>query len=385
MSYTLARPRTALAVAAVFVAASLLVPSSAAAHSNPSLYNRIAGIHPELPAGVELSIFEGDASELVLVNPFPEPISVLDAEGKPYVRVSSDGVFGDVESPYLAATDGVVAHASPAPPGCCGPGRWMRLSDKNGWAWAEPRLDDPIGRNPAAGGDRGLADLQQGQPLASWEIGLAQADRQFTVSGTLERRPPGRLRSAVDAQPDGLTATVIESRVPQVQLTARPGTVVEVIGSDRRPFIRMTPQGTMGRTASADYQNHMRAIGLAPPTGPDWVPTVGSGPSKATWADFRLMVTGEPPATSGAEPVVVKRWQIPVTVDGKPGEISGTTSWEPILPGPDEAADGPEKSAGVVGYVIAGALTLALVAAAVLARRRVAARNASKESYADQS
>ncbi len=384
MSYTLARPRTALAVAAVFVAASLLVPSSAAAHSNPSLFNRIAGVHPELPPGVELSIFEGDTSELVLVNPFPEPIAVLDADGRPYIRVSSEGVFGDVGSPYLAATDGVVAHASPAAPGCCGPGRWMRLSDKNGWSWAEPRLDAPIGRNPA-GGSRGLADLQQGQPLATWEIGLAQGDRQFTVSGTLERRPPGRLRSVVDALPDGLTATVIESRVPQIQLTARPGTVVEVIGGDRRPFIRMTPQGNMGRTASADYRNHMRAIGLPAPTGPEWVSTVDAGSAKVTWADFRLMVTGEPPVTSGTEPVVVKRWQVPVTVDGKPGEISGTTSWEPIVQGPDEPAAGPEKSAGVVGYVIAGALTLALVAASVLARRRVAARSASKESYADQS
>ncbi|HWD06334.1 MAG TPA: hypothetical protein VG674_28225 [Amycolatopsis sp.] len=374
MSYKLVRSRAVLAVAAIFFAAMSLAPSSASAHSDPTIFNRIASVRPDLPSSTQLSVFEGDNPELVLANASPQPVYVLDPDGRPYLRVSADGAFGDVGSPYLAATAGVVAQASPAPAGCCPDGQWLRLSGKSGWAWAEPRLDPPIAQNQA-GGNRGLANLQQGQPLATWDIGLKQGDQQYTVHGTLERRQPGRLRSEVDSLPDGLTADVIESQVPQVQLTARPGKVVEVIGGDGLPFIRMTRQGALGRTASADYQNSMRALGLPPATGQDWVPMVDSGPTKATWADFRLMYTGQPPATSGTDPVVVKRWRIPVTVDGKPGEISGTTRWEPVVLGPDQPAVAPAKSVGAGGWLIAGGVTLALVAGYVLARRRSAARD----------
>lgn len=378
------RLRAVLLVVTALAVASLLAPPSAVAHTDLNIITQIDNVRPRLPDGVDLVVYDGESTQLVLANKSGRPIYVLDPNGRPYLQVSSEGAFGDVESPYLAATTGVLAYSIPAPPGCCPEGEWMRLSPKRGWAWADPRLDPPMIQDPLVGGNRGLATLEQSQPLATWKIGMRQGDQEFTVTGTLERRQLGRLRAEVDSLPEGLAASVINSRTPQIRLSSRQGMQVDVLGNDGHAFIRMMPRGTVGRSASPDYKNHLRAIGLKPTPGPSWVPMVAAEPTQVVWADARLRYSAGPPENAGAKPVVVKRWRVPVVVDGQPGEIRGTTVWEPILPGADETADDVGESTGLVEYLVAGALTLALVAVYWLARRHAGSTGRGKESYADQ-
>jgi hypothetical protein len=367
MTRKVARPTAALVCTGICVASSLLTAPSAAAHEDPTIAHHIDNIRPTLPAGVEVGLYEGEHTQLVVSNTTKDPVEVLDPAGTPYLRVSADGATGNVESPYLAVTTGVLAHAKAGPPASTPAGRWLHLSSKNGWAWADPRVDpafvDPL--RVATGS--GLGQMQGDRPLATWNIVMRHAGRMYTVDGSLTRRASGRLRFEVDSLPGGLSVDVVESRVPQVHLTSQGNTRVEVEGRDGLPFLRIDPTGTVARSASLDYRDGMRALGLDPATGPAWVPLAGSGPSRAIWPDFRLRYTHAPPTVSGPYTVVVQKWQLPVVVDGRPGVISGSTAWQPSA----NNAIGPSSPrTRPLHYGIAGGLTAVLMGAFLLARRR---------------
>jgi hypothetical protein len=375
MPWKVARSKAGLTCVAVCVASSLLVPPTAVAHEDPTIVHHIDAIAPALPAGIAVGLYEGEHTQLVVSNTTKDPVDVLDPAGVPYLRVSIDGATGNIESPYLAVTTGVLAQAKPDSSAPHPGGRWLQLSHKNGWAWADPRVDPAFLGALRSGAGSGIGQMQADRPLATWRIAMIHGGREYTVDGSLTRRALGRLRYNVDSLPQGLSVDVVESRVPQIHLTSTEGLRIEVVGRDGLPFLRIDARGTAARSASLDYRDGMRALGLDPETRPAWVPLPGSGPSRAIWPDSRLRYTKAPPQVSGPYSVVVQKWQVPVVVNGQPGEIRGSTAWEPTA---NTAAGTSSPRTSQVHYVIAGGLTALLLAAFLFARRRTTSANSTE-------
>lgn len=377
------RSGAVLVAATVFAVVSLLAPPPAGAHSNPAIVVRLSDVRPALPAGADLRVLSssGVAAQLAVTNATETPVVVLEPTGEPFLRVSAKGAVGDVTSPYLAVPGRVVARATPAPADGAD-GRWMRLHDEGAWSWADPRLDAPL--DPAAldRGDRGLASLDAGRPLATWEIGLRYGQTESTVTGVLERRQSGRVSTTLETVPAGVAATVIDSRRPQLLVETRHGTILEVLGRDGRPVLRMTPQGTFARADSPEYREHRLAIGLAPEASTGWVPiAVGS---KVQWADPRLHYSGQRPVGAAEGSVALGPWRIPVVVNGQAAEIVGSHAWETILPPLSipaaSSAATDDGFGGPAAYLVGALLTVAVVAAYLLARRSTAAAGDRKRT-----
>lgn len=376
MTRRLLIPLKAALVAVTALALTVLpAPPPAAAHEDPAIAVRLSDVAPALPPGVQMRIADDGKTQLVLANVTATPMSVVDPDGEPFLQVSSAGVFGDVSSPFLYVPSAAIDGATPARLDCCPEGRWMRLTDGSVWSWADPRLDPPLDAAALSSEDRGLSGLAANRPLATWAVELRYGDDEITARGVLERRQVGRTRTTADTAPPGVTATVIDARRPQLRLEIPAGTTCEVLGDDGRAVLRMTPEGSFARADSPEYREHRLRIGLAPEAATGWVPIDRA--TKVSWADPRLGYAGPPPLGAGEGTVPLGRWRIPVVVNGQAGEIAGTHVWvSKPAPLAGERAAPPaagDDRGGPAAYLVGALLTLAVVAAYLLARRRTVA------------
>lgn len=321
-----------------------------------------------------LDLIDGHMTYAALSNDAEEPVQVLDPEGRPFLHVSADGAFGDLESPYLRATPRNDTRGATVRLECC-PGRtWGRLSTTSAWIWPDPRLDPPL-RAPTTNDDRGLGQLAPDEPLAEWQFDLRHDGTTYTAKGVLERRQAGEVTTTIEYAPPGVSATVIESRPPQIRVEVDDGTEVEVLDDGDR-FLRISPRGAQGRVASTAYQTHLRAIGLPTPTthGGAWRRVAGSGPGKAAWVDQRLDYRAKIPSDpTQVRNGVINEWRIPVLVNGEPSEITGKSTWKLATPPPpprEERSPGFWAGGNAATYLVAGGLTIAVLGAYALARIR---------------
>ncbi len=355
----------------VFAVAALLAPPppAASAHADPTIAVRLTGVSPSLPPQVDVAVLDGgELTYAELTNRSEDPVYALDPEGAPFLEVSADGVYGDLGSPYLAASPRASSDRTVMRP-CCPNSEWVLLSIEQRWTWADPRLDPPLRRS--SGDDRGLGALDSGEPLATWEIGLERRGERFEASGVLERRVVGEVTTTIDTSPPEVDVSVIASRPPQVRIRVADDTDVEVVSDDGRSFIRVDARGARGDLSSPDYQAHLRGIGVGEVDGEGWVPLAGGGPDRATWVDLRLSLEEDIPTTPTEAHRFAHEWSIPLLVDGAPARIGGRSVWEPADPPVlDEQSAGFWDGADRQGLLIAGGLTLAVVAAYVAARAR---------------
>ncbi|MEX1162803.1 MAG: hypothetical protein WEB03_04415 [Nitriliruptor sp.] len=128
-----------------------------------------------------------------------------------------------------------------------------------------------------------------------------------------------------------------------VELTAAPGTTVEVAGYDDEPFLRFQPDGTVERNEAspARWLNDARygaADTTVPPEAssdapPRWEPVAEGG--TYAWHDHRVhwmtptLPRNVDPGADG--PQRVTAWELPLTVDGEPVTVSGELGWEPSV------------------------------------------------------
>ncbi|MES2884514.1 MAG: hypothetical protein V4709_06905 [Pseudomonadota bacterium] len=84
-----------------------------------------------LPPGVNVQLSMGPIPALFLRNSSAQTVSVLDAEGKPYLKIGREGVWADTGSAAWRA-----ASTLPLPPGRKG---WQQLSKASSYTWLEPR------------------------------------------------------------------------------------------------------------------------------------------------------------------------------------------------------------------------------------------------------
>ena len=358
-------------LAAVTVAAAVLVaavPHAAAHEADPRIVTTLVEVEPDLPSQVVVQVQAGIATQLVADNPTATVLEVLGTQGRPFLRMSSAGVFADVANEEFFTTANPTG-AAPRGAGAEGPPRWVQISRATSWGWYDHRLHPDEVRAPA--------DEDRPARLGGFEVPFRYGSTPVAVRGTVDFRPLlGAFLVSADPAPRGLQVQALPGRLPGVFLSAPPGVPVTVEGRDGEPFLRMTPAGvevnTRSRTHVEDRQARGEIAGPPSPT-PDFA-LVAPGASSYTWLDARLRYPEDLPPTDvlrADEPTVVKEWDVPVAVAGDPAVLTGDVTW---VPEADAAARvgapvADEPRGSVLPYVVGGAAALALALAVLLLRR----------------
>ena len=347
------------------------------AHSgDPRLTTAVDSVTPALPAGVVIQARAGIAAQIVASNDTAVPLEALGRSGRPFLRISAGGVLADLANPDFyetsnpnGSTEGVpkelTERTNPAP------AKWVRVSSGSSWGWYDHRLHPSRYQVPS--------DARRKATLARFEVPFRYGAQGVVAAGSVTFVPLLGAFRVEDPEPlPGLAVSVLQGRLPGLLLQVEPGRAVTVRGRDGEPFLRFGAQGAQVNLASRTYVEDQLARGRdadPPASTPRWQ---GIDATSYSWLDDRLRFPSDTPpaeALRTSRPTVVGQWSIPVTVDGRAGQLSGRTRWVPAGQA-GGAAEAPLVPAGrawprAVKLGLGWGLGFGLVALiVVLARRR---------------
>jgi len=355
-----------------------LAPWPAQAHvGDPRLRTVLDAVQPPLPAGVQVEVASSVAEQLVVANPTATVLTVLDTGGAPFLRISRAGVLGNLASLDFYTTANPSASSQGVPKAVLATGgrgapRWAQISSGDSWGWFDHRL------HPAA---VAVPRTDAVARLFTWSIPLRYGEQSVTVSGHVDFRPLlGSFQASALPPPAGLTVQVLQGRLPGLLVVADPTRKVTVAGRDGEQFLRLEGSAKVAmvvqvnlhsRTYIEDQQARGRNPGLPSPT-PRFVPVSGARGPSYSWLDARLQYPDpEPPAAAlrSSSPTVIRRWSIPVTVDGAAATLDGEIRW---VPNREDPLAAPAHRGPPWWWYITGAVALgtALGAALTVVLRR---------------
>jgi len=174
---------------------------------------------------------------------------------------------------------------------------------------------------------------------------------------------------AIEPGGDGISVEIL-NRDDALLLHNTSGEDIVILGYEDEPYARIDGDGTVAvnENSEAYYLNEDRFAkvdvpkGLDAETPPKWKEVSQSG--RFEWHDHRAHWMGEgrpPQVTNPDERTKVFDWEVPMTVGGAPGAITGTLTWTPT-PG-----DGVPTAAI---FALAAVLILAFLAVFIIRRRR---------------
>jgi len=325
---------------AAVLAGALIIPAApAAAHgSDPGVRTVLDTVEPQL-LGVTMQVAASVTAQLVVANPNPTELSVLDDGGQPFLRIGADGVLANLASPswYLSNSPNGDATVPPdAQPGA--PPRWARVSAEAAWGWFDHRL------HPAPRGvPRATRHAHKTTTLGEWTIPFDFGGMPVTASGRVIYEPErgavtARLRGP--ARPfRGVAVQLAPGRVPALFLSNRGSEAVVVLGRDGEPFARVGPDGVEVNRHSPTWADNARAQGqdltvaasiVDPGAPPEWA-AVTSAPSYS-WLEFRGSYARDRPprrVLDGHETAVLREWSVPIERGGRRVKVRGETIWKP--------------------------------------------------------
>jgi len=340
----------------------------AAAHqADPRIATVLDEISPSLPAEVIVQAQAGVATQLVASNPTATSLDILDTAGRPFLRLSSSGVFADLETEEFFTTSNPNG-AVPPGRGGGGPARWVQISVGSSWGWYDHRLHPELTRAPA--------DLTRPARLAEFEVPLRYGEERFVVRGQVRFQPLlGAFSVSADPAPQGLVVQALPGKIPGVFLSNPQRLSLTVLGRDGEPFLRFSDAGVEVNERSRTHVEDRQARGstVGPPSPEPSFRLVDPGGSSYTWLDARLGYPDDlppEPVLRAATTTVLQQWGVPVQLAGEPAQLTGAVSWVPTA----TAASAPaaDEGTGALLPVGLGLAALAVLAAAVLVRRRQA-------------
>lgn len=351
---------------------ALLVAIPADAHqADPRISTVLDAVTPGLPPGVVIQVRTSIAEELVAQNTTTTPLLILGEDDRPFLRITATGVEADFakrdwyrsNSPFDSATIPLSAY-----PGA--PARWRRVSTGDSWGWFDHRL------HPAQLSVPG--DPKRRTRLGDWQVSVEYGTTHAVVRGHLEVAPVlGAFAVTADPAPHGLVVSALAGRLPGLFLTDPGGLPVVVSGLDGKPFLRLDAHGVEVDEGSPSWAEDRKARGETAPvvtTRPRWR-RLASTPTM-TWLDTRLgFGADQPPDPSRTADL--KRWQVPITVQGRPTALTGLIRWVAA----DSAGRAPQRAGSARAFAAVGVVMLAVAAAAaVSAVRRLRGRSPQDKS-----
>jgi hypothetical protein len=362
------------ALACLLLLAALLAAAPASAHeADPRIVTTLDEVSPALPAGVLVQVQAGIATQLVAANPTSTVLEVVGTSGRPFLRLSSAGVLGDVGTEEFFTT----SNPNGAAPGTAkdGPPRWVQVSAGSSWGWYDHRLHPEQLAAPA--------DEQREARLGRFEVPLRYGAQEVVARGTVRFRPLlGSFLVSADPGPAPLTVQALPGRLPGVFLSAPAGTDVAVTGRDGEPFLRITQAGVEVNESSRTHVEDRQARGqvAGPPSPTPAFRLVAPGARSYTWLDARLRYPSDlppEPALRADGPTRLEQWRVPVEVGGRPAALIGAISWVPEASAAEQVS-GRGKGAGRSGLLLpllGGAALVVLLGAVFALRSRRAAQD----------
>lgn len=284
-------------------------------------------VHPvlaPLPAalsGVTVEVAETLAPQLLVANHAAEPLEILDANGRAFIRIGPAGVEADLAA---AAWYETLATARPPVPEAArdpaAPAQWRPVKAAPEFGWFDPRLN--VGRVKL---DAQTVDADAPATVGAWSIPVRIGGRASAIDGRFDFRPPNhgayvaRLDTPADF-PASVGLQVSQGATPGLFLSNSGPETVTVIGVQGEPVIRVSPSGVEVNTGSPMWKQLGREERASVATdGEHWM-LVSKHPAY-TWL--------EPRATTRADgPHEEKDWTVPVLVGARPFDLHGTSVWQ---------------------------------------------------------
>jgi hypothetical protein len=371
------RPWLAAGFLVVAAAVSSAVPAGRGnAHAGTADGSRpvVTSVDPALPGIAAGTVFAGEWQvSLSVVS--GEALSVLDDNGRPFLRFGSGGVEGDYAAPAWyrsAVVSKLPGLRLPQGVGADTPPDWRLVTRSMSWAWFDPRIRSEPGLVTPAVIDAGVPAR-----LRDFSIPLQAGGRSAHIRGYLEFEPPrGRYRHTLlspQRPAPGVEVGLLEGQaVPTLTLRNDSDEPVTVLGADGEPFLRAA-EAVEANLASPTWVQVGRALGRTPKgvadpgAEPRWE-RISEG-RLTSWTDFRSRPPDSEPQIAGLKPsraIEVKRWTIPLRIGPRAGEIRGVTEFEPFQP--------RNRQPGRTGLAVAAA-GLLVVAALILGASRIRRRD----------
>ena len=291
-----------------------LVVTPAAAHGGVVPQPVVTDLPDGLP-GLEATGLVAYAPRIRVTNDATAPLTVVDDTGRPWLRISADGVFADLSvRAWYESLDS--SGRGQDPDASVEPG-WTRVSELSTWEWFDTVLLPRTGEE----------DHQWSIPV---EVG-GQFDeiRGELRESDLEGRWATDLRS--DGAVGGAQLTVVSGPVPVFIVQLLDAEEVVVIGRHGEPLLRLTAAGFEVNRASPTWNDHARLDPNTPVGGvvedpdaePVWEMQLEDAPT-ATWLDVRAASPDVVPQSRAAASVAA---EIPIVVDGERHDVPVETSW----------------------------------------------------------
>ncbi|CAN5186312.1 hypothetical protein BH23ACT9_BH23ACT9_08270 [soil metagenome] len=349
-------------VAAVLVAAATAVPASA--HStSPDIRLRLDPLPPELE-GVTVQVVRTVAPQLLLANPTDTLLEVLSEDGRPFLRISADGVTADVGTRDWYRTNDPLGDTALPVEVRQGDraADWQAVTDDPSWGWYDHRLH-PVALQPSPA----VAAAGVPTPIGTWSVPVRIGGVESALTGTIEYQPiRGSFshRLVLDTEVEELDVQLLPGRVPGLFLANRTGTTVVVLGADDEPFLRFD-DGVEANERSPTWVATSRAEGTTPdiaadPAAPPRWRVLADRPQFG-WVELRGAFPAEEPEDDLIRlgiSVEVARWQVPLEVGGRRVTVEGITTWTPTVDAEVRASGGVQPrilAAVAMGLVLLGA------------------------------
>jgi hypothetical protein len=357
-------------------------PAAHAHELDPDVRSVLDEVVPDVD-GLTVEVHRSIAPQVVAEHTGDEPVTVLDTDGRPFLRFSPDGVEADLGlASFYRLNDPT---GQPPPEGAvrddpdAGP-VWSRVAAAPVWGWFDHRMHPAIAEVPD-----GLADRDRPVTLSRWQIPLQVGSGAAPGDGAIRGRivhQPVRGSFVVDLDAldvEGVQLTALQGRVPGLFLTNRSGRTVAVRGIDGEPFLVFAPDGRVqANVASPTWWAHARTSSSTPV--PDVAADADADPvlrEVSTGGAFGWLLPAaafpdeEPDDVGTAR--VVRTWEVAVVIGGDRTTVTGRTAWVPDGETPQAALAGSGGSAGGLGpadLLAAGAGIVAVAALVVVRRAR---------------
>ena len=286
-----------------------------------------------LPAeldGLQIQLRRTLAPQLLVANPTDRELTVLDENGRAFLRIGPGEVEADLgaaafhRTNTLMAPGAIAADASHAP-------RWQTVEPAPNWGWFDLRL-----RTDAVEVAHAVVDRGKRAEVGQWSIPVRFGDQQSAITGRFEFVPkPGGIPEARIADTGALGQVAL---VRAMNGSARTGLFLSyrgdqplvVHGAADEPMLRFDSDGVAVNRHSPTWKE------IAPAGAPRYQAGDGTDWARVSsqrsygWIDPRAGFTGT--VESADEASVLKRWTIPVTLGERASAIEGVTEWKPVEP-----------------------------------------------------
>jgi hypothetical protein len=254
----------------------------AAAHAHgPQQRSDVVVTLDRLPValrGIKAGLHQTVALQLLVENKSAKLLEVLDAAGKPFVRIAPDG----------------------------------------SWGWFDRRLDTGHIQVPHR-----VVDAGRRAPIGRWKIPVRFGGVRTQLSGAFHYVPPPnghfetRLTSPAEISP-GVTVMLLRGSVPGFYVDNRSDRTITIYGAAGEPFLSIGPQGVQANVASPAWL----ASGKADVSFVEPIADAGAEPQ---W-QLRSLA----PRFSWLEPRAAKReWEVAIRHGDETKRIAGVTEWIP--------------------------------------------------------